>query len=452
MKSSKGSFLSIALIAVLTTPVWVTAQVSRSPSPSYVLKDLGTLKDGYNSYIFVGPPSFHVLNNRGTVVFAAGSDLNDRYQPCFTDCSMNHAARWQNDVLTDLRAMGNKTSSAPLAISDNGKFVVGLSENGSYDPLTNYPEYDAILWQRGHKIKNLGTFGGNVSSAVSVNNQGQVVGGATNTTADQYAAGLGPCWSLNCWPAATQWRAFSWKNGAMSDLGTLGTGNDAIAGLVNADGQVAGVSYTNTKPNPTTGVPTQDPFFWEQSTGMVDVGTLGGTLGYPTCLNSKGQLVGQSNLAGDKRYHPFLWQKGKQMQDLGTLGGTSGTAMCINEAGQIVGGAWTKHNNAFHAVLWKNGKAHDLGVLSGYEYSLAYSINSKGQIIGCLTNKLSKGCEVGFLWDHGTMYNLNDLVSENQEDNLIMPLNINDSGEIATWIDIARSFTHAGLMVPQKKH
>jgi uncharacterized membrane protein len=144
--------------------------------------------------------------------------------------ALNHAARWQNGVLTDLKSLpANKPSSAPFSISENGQFIVGVSENGSYDPLTHYPEYDAVLWQRGHAIKSLGTFGGNVSSAVSVNNLGQVVGGATNTTADQYAAGLGPCWSLNCWPAATQWRAFLWQQGAMTDLGTLGTGNDAVA-------------------------------------------------------------------------------------------------------------------------------------------------------------------------------------------------------------------------------
>src|SRR5215471_9223723 len=332
MNSRALRFAALVFITLSVIPR-LAAQDKAAAAPHYTFKDVGNLHD-FNAWLFVGPPSFRVLNNLGMVVDAADTGKSDPYHPVFTDGSVNHAVRWQNDVLTDLGSLPlkRKNSSAPLSISQNGKFIVGVSETGTYDPVTGFPEYDAVLWQRGHAIKNLGTFGGNVSSAVSVNNLGQVAGGATNATADQYAAGLGPCWSVNCWPSATQWRAFIWQNGAMTDLGTLGTGNDAIAGVINATGQIAGVSYTNTTANQTTGVPTQDPFFWEQGHAMVDTGTLGGTLGYPTWLNNKGQMVGQSNLAGDQKYHPFLWQKGKKrMKDLGTLGGASGTANWINE-------------------------------------------------------------------------------------------------------------------------
>ena len=449
MKSRTWPFAAIALITLLVIPVSLAAQNKRASAPRYVLKDLGSFGN-FSSWLFTGPPSFKVLNNLGMVVDASDLNNNDPYTPPFTDGALNHAARWQNGVLTDLKSLpGNKPSSAPFCISENGQFIIGVSENGTYDPLTNYPEYDAVLWRRGHKIQNLGTFGGNVSSAVSVNDLGQIVGGATNTTADQYAAGLGPCWSLNCWPAATQWRAFLWQNGAMTDLGTLGTGNDAVAGMINASGQVAGVSYTNTTANHTTGIPTQDPFFWEQGNAMVDMGTLGGALGYPNWINSTGQVVGQSNLAGDKKYHPFLWQKGKAIQDLGTLGGKSGTATWINDAGDAVGGAWTTGNQAFHAVLWKNGKALDLGVLTGYKHSLAFAINSNDQIVGCVTNNLNAGCTHGFLWENGTMYNLNKLVSGGSGLILSMPLNINDRGEIATWGNYHNVFTHAVLLIPQ---
>jgi len=457
MKSRTRLFVAAALITLLALSSWLAAQDRRAAAPHYVVTDLGTLAGGFNSYFFAGPPSFHLLNNLGMAVFAAGSGIGDPYQPCFTDCSVNHAAWWQNGVLTDLGALrGNKPSSAPFSISDNGHFVVGLSENGFIDPVTNYPEYDAVLWRLGHKIQNLGALGGNFSEAVSVNNLGQVVGGATNNSADPYAAGLGPCWSLNCWPSATQWRAFLWQSGVMTDLGTLGTGNDAVAGLVNANGQVAGVSYTNTTPNQTTGIPTQDPFFWEQGNSMVDTGTLGGTLGYPTSLNNKGQLVGQSNLAGDKKYHPFLWVKGTTMQDLGTLGGDSGTATSINNAGEIVGGAWTSGNQAFHAVLWKNGRPQDLGVLPGYKHSIAFSINSKSQIVGCVTNNLKTGCicdfnvcSHGFLWENGTMYDLNKLIPRGSGIKVMLPLNINDRGEIANWGFVRGFETHAVLLIPK---
>jgi probable HAF family extracellular repeat protein len=444
-------FAAIATITLLIIPISLVAQDNRATTPRYTLKDLGSF-GRFSSWLFTGPPSFRVLNNRGMVVDAADTNDNDPYRPYFTDGAVTHAARWQSGVLTDLGSLpGNKPSSAPFSISENGLFIVGVSENGSVDPLTSYPEYDAVLWRRGDAIRNLGTLGGNFSEAVSVNNLGQVVGGATNATSDQYASGLGPCWSLNCWPAATQWRAFLWQHGVMKDLGTLGTGNDAVAGLLNAHGQVAGISYTNTTVNQTTGIPPQDPFFWEHGKPMVDMGTLGGTLGYPNWLNNKGQVVGQSNLAGDNTYHPFLWQKGKKMKDLGTLGGNSGTATWINDAGVIVGGAWTRGNRAFHAVLWKNGKRHSLGVLTGYKHSLAYSINSKSQIVGCVTNDLNTGCSRGFLWENGTMFNLNKLIARGSGITLTMPLNINDRGEIATWGVLQDGFTHAVLLVPRTK-
>jgi uncharacterized membrane protein len=40
---------------------------------------------------------------------------------------------------------------------------------------------------------------------------------------------------------------------------------------------------------------------------MLDLGTLGGTLGITSALNNRGQVVGQSNVTGDMTAHPFLW-------------------------------------------------------------------------------------------------------------------------------------------------
>jgi probable HAF family extracellular repeat protein len=71
---------------------------------------------------------------------------------------------------------------------------------------------------------------------------------------------------------------------------------------------------------------------------MIDLGTLGGTLGVANWLNNRGQVVGQSNLAGDLTAHPFLWDRGS-LKDLGTLGGTFGVATSVSDAGVIVGGA-----------------------------------------------------------------------------------------------------------------
>ncbi len=196
-------------------------------------------------------------------------------------------------------------------------------------------------------------------------------------------------------------------------------GPDAIALFVNEKGRIAGLSYTNTTPNSVTGIPTADPFLWvpcdrdnwdnddcekdrESATAddgkMLDLGTLGGTFGYPTALNNRSQVVGQSNLAGDLTSHPFLWDRGV-LTDLGTLGGDTGTTNWINDAGEIAGKADLpgmlpqKHD----AVLWKNGVINDLGTLPGDSCSNAESVNSRGQVVG--TSENQELCSV-FVGEH----------------------------------------------------
>jgi hypothetical protein len=56
-------------------------------------------------------------------------------------------------------------------------------------------------------------------------------------------------------------------------------GSDAQALGLNDRGQVTGISHINSTPNPVTGLPPADPFFWSEDRGMVDLGTLGGVWG-----------------------------------------------------------------------------------------------------------------------------------------------------------------------------
>ncbi len=95
---------------------------------------------------------------------------------------------------------------------------------------------------------------------------------------------------------------------------------------------------------------------------MMDLGTLGGTVGSPSALNIRGQVVGTSNLAGDLTYHPFLWERGV-LKDLGTLGGNNGMAWWLNNAGEVVGRADLPGSQTHDAFLWKNGVMTDLGSL-----------------------------------------------------------------------------------------
>src|SRR5260370_23820430 len=67
--------------------------------------------------------------------------------------------------------------------------VSGGSGNGAIDLLTGYPQMDAVLWKDG-KVTNLGTLGGNASVAYAINNRDQVVGAALNTVLDPFSSGF----------------------------------------------------------------------------------------------------------------------------------------------------------------------------------------------------------------------------------------------------------------------
>jgi probable HAF family extracellular repeat protein len=440
-----ANMIAMTLFAAIAMPICVLAQTNATQQQNaqhhhYKLVDMGTL-GGPNS--FSGWPFGLSINSGGTAIAEAETAFGDPYAPnCLQpECLVNHGLQWKNGLLTDMGALpGGSNSSFPFWINDLGDSV-GMSNNNLYDPLTGYPEFRATLW-KGGKVFDLGTLGGNVSFANAINNSGEVVGGALNSISDNDSTAFG--W--NPFPVATQFRAFLWRDGVMRGLGTLGSGNNAVALFLNDLGQVAGVALTNSSANSPTGNFTQDPFFWENEK-MWDIGTLGGTSGVSYWLNNRGQVVGSSNVAGDQSFHAFLWDKEQGLKDLGTLpGGNFSAATWINDAGEIVGAADVSYGG--HAVLWKSGATIDLGLLPGDCYSEALSINSRGQIIG----NSSPDCVVdgnAVLWENGgAPVNLNTLVTPASDVNAAFPVNINDRGEIVAHGLLPNGDVHAVLLVP----
>jgi len=413
--------LSGFLLSILAPHV-TFADECRAQHTRYKLIDLGTL-GGPASYFSNGLDG--ILNNRGTAVGWANTADPDPFNPfcAAPNCFAIHAFRVRNGALTDLGTLPGGVNSQAVWISANG-LITGVSDNGELDPaVPGAAELRGVLWHRG-QIVDLGTLqGGSQSIANAVNTDGQVVGLALNTVPDPF--------SFIGFP--TQTRAFLWQDGVMKDLGTLG-GPDAIAGLINDRGEVAGPSYPAI--DPATGAPAAiHPFLWRNG-NMLDLGSLGGTDSEPTALNERGEVVGFSTLAGDSITHPFLWRRG-HLIDLGTLRGDNGTTNWINDRGDIAGkadlpGAAPQNHDA---VLWRNGKAIDLGVLTGDSCSNAYYVNLRGQVVGTSENRELCSMSVGqhaFLWEKGgPMVDLNTLIAPGANLQLTYAVAINDRGEIA---------------------
>jgi probable HAF family extracellular repeat protein len=302
------------------------------------------------------------------------------------------------------------------------------------------PQLHGVLWEHG-SMTDLGTLpqGGYQSFPYAVNNRGEVVGQANNTIPDPNSLfGYG-----------YQSRAFYWKNGVMQDLGTLGTGTDAIAGLINERRQVVGCSYTSSIPNANcAGISlfnlTTGSFIWDRENGMKDIGGLGGTCTLAQDLNDWGQIVGGSSLTGDTTVHPFVWNATTGVTDLLDPSDSSyGFAEGENARGDVAGG--TCDSVTCYAVLWRKRGGHwqktNLSTITQGASSI--SINASGQVVG---NWFGIGV---FLSEDGDpMVDLSTLVSPGSGLQFSEVEQINDRGEIAVQGPDANGNNHAVLLIP----
>jgi probable HAF family extracellular repeat protein len=164
---------------------------------------------------------------------------------------------------------------------------------------------------------------------------------------------------------------------------------------------------------------------------ITDLGTLGGTGSYAKGLNSSGQVVGYSYMAGNQVSHAFLYDGGT-MHDLGTLGGTNSFASAINDSGQAVGRSHISNDAAEHAFLHDGTTMHDLGTLPGCTRSDANDINAAGHVVG-------SSC-AAVLYDGTTMHELTTPGLG------AIPEAINDHGQVVGQFQVASGLYHAFLL------
>jgi probable HAF family extracellular repeat protein len=418
----------LAILAALAIPSHLA---TASAGPSYIAIDVGTL-GGPTAILNV--PGFPITT-QGGVLGTADTTIADTDYPNFNptilfgpDPVLAQAFEWRMGHITNLGALPGNNSSSVFQVNSSG-VGTGGSETAIIDPLAGYPSEHAVLYRNGH-VTDLGTLpGGYESQACCITDSGLVAGFANNGTPDP-------------WTGGTQGRGFVWQNGVMHDIGSLG-GPDTGVDLMNNRGQVVGHSFTNATPNATTGQPTDDPYLWQNGV-MHDLGTLGGTIGDADVVDMRGEAAGTSDLAGDRAWHAFLWSNGT-MRDLGTLGGDTSQALWMNDAGDVVGRADVPGSQTHHAFLYKNGHMLDLGLLPGVNCDTAWGVNNSDQVVGD-----SGICFVGggdpFLWDHGTLYDLNDVITSGPH--VSQASYITNRGEIVCYENLPDGTTHIVVLIP----
>jgi probable HAF family extracellular repeat protein len=243
-----------------------------------------------------------------------------------------------------------------------------------------------------YTITDLPSLGGTVSRGNSINDRTWIAG-YSNLPGDQTR------------------HAALWRNGALTDLGTLGGPNSNVTWSVKSNsGIIAGIAQTAT-PDPLGEAWSSAAFYpGATGTGYINLGfvwengvmralpTLGGNHGFATGANGRGQVVGWAeNSTHDPtcvppqqlQFRPVVYgPKANQIAELPlSAGDTSGAATAINEQGQAVGisgicdQAVGRHT-AKHALLWDNGKIVDLGNLGALWWNTPTNINQHGDIVG----------------------------------------------------------------------
>lgn len=265
-------------------------------------------------------------------------------------------------------------------------FVITNNNRGWVDGTSNLAgdqNFHPFLWRDG-QMTDLGTLGGPNSSVGSMNERGDVtVGGSDTGTPD-------PLGEDACGFGTFQTcLSFVWNNGNRTMVPLLGGNNANVAGINNRR-RVAAVSETAT-PDPTCVAPQvlgRETFIWELGEG--EIRTL-------------------PPFPGDSATTPF------DLNDHDEVIGVSGT--CGNQLEDFSGAA--------HALLWKQGQPIDLGNLGGTPV-VPFGINNRGEVAGASFLQGNTTYHAFFWNAQGGMQDLGTLPGDFSS----VSGNINDEGQV----------------------
>jgi probable HAF family extracellular repeat protein len=317
-------------------------------------------------------------------------------------------------TVTDLGTIPGQAFSIAQGINQSGQ-VTGYSTTYPIGIPSGTPSY-AFLSRDG-KLLDIGSLGGGSATAYGI--AGDV--GKDPWQEDEGRRRIRVTGDSET--AQDQDHAFLYEDHFMRDLGVLPGGSASIGRGVNSSGEVVGEADN------AEGV--FQAFLFKHG-NMVTLGPLGSTASVARAINDQGDVTGDAYWQGHD-FHAFLYYHDK-IADLGTLpGAVISSGRAINDELQVTGYSSSLDYSFQHAFLWSWGKMIDLGVLPTGNFSQGNGINSWGQVVGdsdVIGNPFGY-VNHAFLYSHGHMYDLNDLIPSNSGWVLGSAAGINDRGEIA---------------------
>ena len=340
--------------------------------------------------------------------------------------------------VTDLGVLPAKKArvSIPAAINEQG-LVTGTSG-------MSYVDESAFLYdpkRNKEAMEDLGRNAAGISRGFAINGVGDVVGDSTFDTSEAMS------------------HAALFRNGKIADLGILKGGVYSRATGINASGLVVG--FSGLKPDESS---MSRAFLWSASTGMLDIGTLGGEYAQAFGINDSAFVTGTAQIAVSSRvpithafiYQPFSMGIRKNMIDLGTLGGKDSYGMAINANNHVAGYSTLNGGlDRVHAFLHDGRKMRDLGSLDGRiaenDQSYALGVNIIDQVVGYSYVPTREGPvrQAAFLYSQGVMMDLNGLLGPDAAKQywLHTATAINNNGQIvAIAEDLRTNEIHAVLL------
>ena len=290
-----------------------------------------------------------------------------------------------------------------------------INDRGEGAGITGTPSI-ATVWTR-DGIVALGSLGPPQTDSLArgINKRGDVVGDSA---------------FISGWPYTRH--GFLWRDGVLTDLGTLAGKTDSYAAAINDHGDIAGTSYT---PGRGTQI-----VLWRNGT-ITDLGQAGGSDAVVTGMNNRRQIIGYAVFGSFSR--PFIWQDGV-FTYLPALSDAT-YPWAINDRGEIAGSA-SFDDGTQRAVLWRDGAIIDLGRLPGSRYTSALGINDHGQVVGFALNPDIRTYRA-FVWEDGRTTELPPLPGSPWA----VAAAINNHGEIVGFGPNARDDGHLAIMwIPTK--